>query len=577
MSETNFKSIKKAYEDLKVEQQKYKKEWSEISKYTGIKLDVALNNKQPGEDLDIKAFDPTAALSTQQAADYTKGIVWGDGQNVFEIIPPNTLTEVDDKLLKWYDKITKITLEQMNHINAGLNAAMSAFQYDQQSFGTSGIGAFKNSSFFEGKSTNALIFRAYGVDTLCIDEGKNGLVEYVYNTYLWTVNRIVSEFCKEKEKDPLFKKLPKEIQESYKQKELTQKYEVISAIIPNDAYVPGAEGIKGCKYIGHWFTDKSEQFFYTEYYKERPINISRAEKIRGEKYGRASGTILISAIRAINAAVGMSMEAMDKTLQPPLCVYSGSIWGDSIVDTSTNGLTTLNPKLSTGQNPIFPLYQVGDISTVFSLLLPYLTDKITTGYKVDMLLDFNAKSNMTATESLERTAIRDKSISGILMQQKIEVIEPLITRCVSILLDAGLYGTDSISASTEEDIIPDEVFNLIQNNEKWFEIKFKNTLGNLSKAEKIDDFVKLLNTITAIMSVYPEIRMAIDWYGLLSDISEVLGHKKQILSKEQFMAEIQAEAIRQQQAQAVQMAQIDSQTNKNNAQAYGEVNGYKNA
>lgn len=56
-----------------------------------------------------------------------------------------------------------------------------------------------------------MVYRPYGIDTLCFDEGKNGLPQLVFNVHNWRVNRLVSEFC-DKEKgfdEDMFKRLPK--------------------------------------------------------------------------------------------------------------------------------------------------------------------------------------------------------------------------------------------------------------------------------------------------------------------------------------------------------------------------------
>lgn len=79
-----------------------------------------------------------------------------------------------------------------------------------------------------------------------------------------------------------------------------------------------------------------------------------------------------------------------------------------------------------GQSPIIPIQDVGDPSKLVAWLIPYLNEKVATAFGIDVLLDFAANSDMTATESLQRFSIRGKSISGMILQQKTELFEPLI-------------------------------------------------------------------------------------------------------------------------------------------------------
>ena len=76
-------------------------------------------------------------------------------------------------------------------------------------------------------------------------------------------------------------------------------------------------------------------------------------------------------------------------------------------------------------------------------------------FKIDQLLDFNNQTAMTATESSYRMSIRGKSINGTLSQQKVEGIEPIIHRVISIIQECGLYGKvlDEMPIMTQEDLM----------------------------------------------------------------------------------------------------------------------------
>lgn len=581
-----FQNIKRRYEELKGERAKYVARWNEVSKYVGIRVDPQqffFDESNKSEDLDKYTEDPTAALSVQQSADYLKGIMWGNGVNAISLTPSDDVLSIANKeeLDKWYAYASDQLLYQMNHSDAGLNSSLNAYFYDQQSFGTSGVGAFPNSNYGKGTDTNVLLFRPYGVDTLAIDEGKNGLVNIIFNTYRWRTNRLVQEFCEREGgfDNKAFERLPDKVKDAYKNNNLNQIFNIVQAIYPKEDYTPNALGKNGCRYCGCWFEETDDKPFYEEDYKEIPIAVARAIKIRGEIYGRSSGTLLISTIRCINQAVSETMQAMAKMVRPPIGILNSALFGDDVVDTSENGLTVFNAAMLNGADPLIKMQDLGDPSTLVQWLVPYLNEKIATAFKIDILLDFSAQSDMTATESLQRFSIRGRSISGMIMQQKTELFEPLIRRCVSICFDKGVLGVrpneaiadDLFKAGYAQKIIPQAVLDCIEEGKPWFEIHFNNEVEKLGKTEKVDDLIKMINVITAMMAVYPSIGEAVKWYDLLADVSNALGFKDNIMSEKEFKAAIEKQAEQQAALLQAQTGQMQAASNRDNAMALKDM------
>lgn len=587
----DFKHIKKLYTELRAEREKYKSRWEKIAKYIGIKAPIqngATKDKSPTEDKDLDkyTYDPTAALSVQQSSDYLKGIMWGNGDGIITIEPSDEVLDlVDiDAVKNWYAYATERLLYHMNHPDAGLDGAFAEYFYDQKSIGTSGVGCFQNTEYKLGTAENALLFRGYGVDTMCIDEGKNGLVDVVFNTYNWRVNRIVQEFCEKSDgfDTEQFNKLPERIRNDYKAGNMNNTHTIVNAILPSDMYDPEGAGRKKAKFIGYWFADTAENnddVFFVEYFKEKPICVGREEKVRGEIYGRSSGSMLSSTIEAVNESVAGIMETLDKMNKPPIGVYGDSLFGDSVIDTSANALTVFNANTLNGLDPVVKMQDIGDPTGLINFLLPYLNEKISTAFKIDILLDFSAKSNMTATESMQRYAIRGRSLSGLIVRHKTEVVDPLINRSLSILYDLDCLGYKSTDTKNVEEmkktgkterIIPDEVVSIINQGKRWYKIRYNNDIEKLTRVEVFEDLTKEINIITALMSVYPDIAEAVNWHKLLADASDAMGFKDLIVSEKNFKDAIKQKAEQMAKLQQAQVNQIQSQTNKNNAGAMNE-------
>jgi hypothetical protein len=583
----DFRNYKELFNGLKTKWAEHLPLWQKIAQLVAISVDpqyAQSGNGRASEQLDQYIDDPTAAISVNQAGDYLWGIIWGNGDNAFSLMPSEDVKEMADLLgedvTRYFEWRTRRLLGRMNDSQAGLASAGKTYSYDQVSFGTSGLGSFLNGGYKDGAEENIFIFRNYGVDGLIIDEGKSGLVDIIFVPYRWTANRIVSEFCVKNGKidGVAFSKLPGDIQKAY-ESSYNDEFNIVHGIIPREDYDPKLKGKRGAKYRGIWFTEDVDKPFFEEDYTRIPIGVCRAVRVRGDVYGRASGTMLISAIRSVNYMVGKTIEILEKIGSPSLGLWSGSILGDNVLDTSADGLNVFNPEFRQGEaSPVFPLHEVGDPTGIIKFLIPYFNDKISTAFKIDILLDFNDKSSKTATEMLQRAVIRDKALSGMLQQQRDEALNPVVHHCVAIEDELDLSGVNRMTArdlydqllkaGKTEKLIPQSVLAAKEAGKPWYQIKWNNALDKLSNAEKLEALVKMLNVIQAVAAVFPDIIEAVDWYKFLEDFKACLSIKASfMLTAEEFKQAIAQKAAMQAQLMALQGAKLGSDIKRNMAGA----------
>lgn len=581
----DFKKILSMYDLCNSKKQRNMPLWRDISRFVGINVnpDEIMNPQSAdmGQDKDQYVDDPTSAISVNQFGDYLVGIMWGSGKEAFDLVPSRYVLELVDPedVKEYFDYATAQVLYHMNHVDAGFAGTIFPYAYDQGAFGFSGIGTFLNKGFVNKMDDNALVFRSFGVDNVCAEEGKNGQHEIVFAEYNWTVSQIVNEFSGEDGgvTNASINILPPKIVKAYQAGKLTERFVIILGIIPRQDYDPKLQGKRGARYRGVWFT-KSEGIFFEEDFPTKPITLGRMIKVRGETYGRSSGTMLMSSIRSTNFMVSRVVEVVDKMSNPSLGIFSNALFGDSALDTSAEGLTVFNSSMAAGNNPIFPIHDVGDPSAIIKFLIPYMNEKITSAFKIDMMLDFNTNANMTATETLQRSNIRSRSMSGIVNQQK-PVIEHTVRRSVSLLAGINELGVDprtndakiAQKAGKNNRVIPESVITVIGNGRPWYEIKFNTEMERMMDNEKVQRLIQLIQTVGAIASLYPSIVQAIDWYKMLKDINNTLDKNNQfVISAEKFKEAVAAQAQMQQQAMQqqaqgtqAQIGKVVSETQKN--------------
>lgn len=604
------KRVRALYRELRTAWEKQRPLWVDIARFVAIGVDpdhgITGQDRTAGRAQDEFVDDPTAALSVNQAGDYLNGIMWGTGEGVFTLEPSRYVLALADKaeVAAFYEFASGQALYHMNHEDSGLHTALKSYCYDQFAFGTAGIGAFPNEAFKERIEENALTFRMYGVDNTVIDEGKSGQVDTVFTVHRWRAHRIVQEFCREggSIKQKLLDKLPEQIKEAHRCGDYNKEFVLVFGVFPRADFSPAYRGKRRARYKGVWFLEGADDgaIFREEDFRVRPISVARAVKIRGERYGRASGTMLISTIRSANFMLGTAIEIIEKMADPALGVLNNAIFGDSVLDTSAHALTVFNPAfLQNGQSgPTFPLYDVGDPSALVQFLVPYLNEKIATAFKVDALLDFSSAKEMTATESMQRYAIRGKSLAGLLLQQKTELLVPLTKRAISLLLHMGELGVppnEEAALDTEipidlralnglrergldARIIPESVAQVIRDGLPWYELRWNNELEKLVRTEAIQNLTTIINAITAIASLNPDILHAVKWYQLLADINDNLDFGARLmLSEKEFQDAIEQRAEQAREMAQLQAGQIQADTMKNAADADKKTQEARNA
>lgn len=583
-----LKASRNRYESLQAEARRYTNLWTEISKFVAIRLkQTNMSNTSPRDnvanDLDFDIDDPTAAISVNQHGDFLAGVIWGTGDNAITLTPSRHVDALVDPqtVMNYYQFVTKQVLYHINHASSGFSSALRAYCYDQASFGTSGISAVPNPAYPE-IDDHALLFQAHGVDSMVVSEGGNGLIDTVYLTYWWDANRIVREFCTAKDGSfdkAMFAKLPKNIQGGYERGD-TNTHQIVWEVKPRDNFKPKLKGKRGARFTGVWFLYSEDTSpLRKEDYKQIPIAVARAVKIRGEVYGRAYGTILLSAIRGVNYMLGTAYDTMDKMHEPALGAFSSAIMGDNVLDSSAGTLTVLNPTYTGAENPVFPLYTVGDPSALIQFAIPFLNDKIAQGFKLDALLDLDSSgAARTATESLQRLSVRAKSMSGILAQQETELVRVLIPRVISILEMKGELGVDPqilpdlaaglVSSGRPERVIPEAVLAVMTEGKAWYNLEVNTDLRRMSNSEKLDKLLQVVQIVGAGAQLDGNAVMSVDVYTLVREAIEAVGgDTSSLLTREQYEAQVQARAEQAQQMQAIQAQNIMSQADRNEAHA----------
>jgi hypothetical protein len=424
------------------------------------------------------------------------GILIGDG-NFFKIKLKESIKDVlkDSNIFysigemeDYIDHINNRIKEEYFNKECNFTKVLHRSVKEYFAFGNTGIGIFSNKKAKMGLSNSKLNFINYSVNNTAFMEGVDGNIDNIFMKYRWNAKKIVETFCIDETTGNLdeekLSNFPAKITSAYNNASNTlTSFNVDYVIVPNMHRNPEAvDGILSARYIG-LFIDFDDSFIYeTEFFQEMPIKIIRDNINSNEIYGSGLACNIISEIELSNKISGDIVEQIENTVNPYLAMYENVIDDAKIVLDRNKPLILKASQNSPQTNPpIFPVIANGDISSVVQILLPQLQNNITSGLKSDVFLDFNSRSNMTATESMQRYNIRNKVLFANALDFQ-NLLNHIITYSYFILAREEAFSKSNNAIAF-----------LNENSIEWFDIEYTSELSQISKTTEIQKSIFVKN------------------------------------------------------------------------------------
>lgn len=543
-----IKSIRAFAESLRNNKATYESLWSQVSTLMGDGVFSRMNGAYTDRDsqpADEETYDPAIRRIRNTISDYYMGLIF-PFKNPLQLVHPS-----ETGLYKeWYDKATAAIVSYLQSADSGFYENAGTFFQDWTTYGTAGLSAFET-----GEKDKPYFVKSYGVDCLSFSEGRNGAPNYFAYHDMYYAADLVETFG--------YDKVGAGVQSDFDQGS-SALHNVVLTILPNKDYVRGKSGKLGKQYIGYWFIDAEETPVMTEYYDEKPIAVARQIKIRGQIYGRSEISQNIGTLKTINASIFTAILNMKNTAMPPMGVYSNSIMNGAEIDNTAGGITVFDTNVMlNGATPIFPINEQGDVSPLFNVLTTYLKEEIAKLNRMDLIIDIESRTNMTATEFLRRLALKGDAL-GALVTRLLNQLDPFLQRIINISVRSGLVNMDEA---------PDEVQALYKAGKPWFKLAYNTAVNSLLDGAKQSDLLNSLNIVGAAASYDQTILMDLDLYAPLKEQfgNTMLGSAMQ--SSIQEHKQKKAQALQQQQAMA--QSEIDANLAKANKDMTQSQNAYE--
>lgn len=543
-----IKNLREFADSLKGNKVEYQGLWADVSQMMGDGAFNRLNDDYQSYrniPADEETYDPAIRRIRNTISDYYMGLLFPIKNPFFLLHPSET------GLYKgWYDSISNAIISYLQSADSGFYENVGTFFQDWTTYGNAALSVFET-----GDKEKPYFIKSYGIDCLSFSEGKNGLPNYFAIHDKHYSSDLVETFG--------YDNLPNGICSDY-DRGGNSLYDVVLAIIPNIDFKKGASGKNGKQYIGYWYVDNEQTPILTEYYDEKPMSVARQIKIRGQVYGKSEISQNIGTLRTINASIFTAILNMKNTAMPPMGVYSNSIMNGNEVDNTAGGLTVFDTNVMlNGATPIFPIMEQGDVSPLFNVLTTYLKDEIAKLNRMDLIIDLEQRTNMTATEFLRRLALKGDAL-GAILTRLLNQLQSFFERVVNISVRAGLIDMNQA---------PDEVKKLWKDGKKWYKIGYNTAVNSLLDGAKQSDLLNALNIIGASANFDPSIAQDLDLYSVLKEqFGDGMLGSAMTVSKQQHLEN--KEALVQQQAQMAQ-SQVDMNLAKASSDMAKSQNAYE--
>lgn len=352
--------------------------WQELKDL--VRPDTAdfFSNGSRAADLRRKIFDGTAPWSLEQLASGLHSFNTSPTDRWFSLgvagVPTNELS-FDAK--GWLDQVGERIYAHYGDPFSNFNSALHETYMDLSTFGTSVLYQWYD------VSTGKLMFRAFPLADIWIEEDANGAIVRVHRRIKLSAEQIKAEFSE----------LPQRLADKLA-KDDGAEVEIVHAVYKNSAYESRSSVATKRKWSSCYFCPETEEIISESGYNFLPYHTPRWTKVAGEVYGRGPALSVLSEIRMVNAMRKTVIVAAQKLTDPALQIPDDGF----ILPLRTNpgGLNFRRP----GAEKIEPMPGAQRVDIGIDMV-EQSREMIRRGFYVDWLVRPVKKERQTAQEIMD--------------------------------------------------------------------------------------------------------------------------------------------------------------------------------
>lgn len=428
MAETLARRIKRRFDALQSERHNWEKTWHDVAELVLSRKDDFVVKQPSGRVRTTKVFDTTASRAAELLASSISGTLTNPSEPWFSLRFRDRERNDNAEAKAWLNQVADLIMQEINRPHAAFATNINEFYLDLVVFGTA--------AFYVGWNDEAecLDFRSIFLNEIYIDGDDRGRIDTVYRVYKANAKRLAKQFGEEA--------LPEELREELHADRADKKYRVIHALYLNDDYNPELiTAGKNYPVKSVYLLEEREHVLSEGGFEDMPILVARWTKSSCEVYGRSPAIATLPDIKTLQTMQRQFLEGVEFATKPPLFVrdqggmlprdfFPGQIIPTEEIPVAVN---------VRGAN-------LGDTVTAIQMAQARVRD----AFYIDQL-QLTGGPQMTATEVIQRTDDRRRSMAHVLGRLEQELLSPLISRVFGLLIRRGLIPLPD-SARLPEDI-----------------------------------------------------------------------------------------------------------------------------
>lgn len=427
-------------------------------------------------------------------------------------------TEIDADARAYLDAVYDILASDFQR--GGWYSTLSLSTYpDMTGIGTAAI-------FMDEQKDGGVVFDAVPVGRFAIDTDHLGKVNTWVREWSATAEQLCDRFCRglpglPKNTDDL----PQRVREALARQDVTTEFQVLHAVLPTKQ--PTREGFMWSS--TWWLAGDNENVLGEGGFYEFPALVPRWSVRRGDIYGRGPGWKALGNIRMLQHFTRAMISLIDRKVDPPKWSTNSTVF-DYLPGTTTHVASKPGEKVEVGnvvdiraediraaQEEVGRLEKAVD-ETFYGSLWRTFTDE--------------ERSNITATEILERRQERAMRMGPVLESLNGELLEPAIERRYNMLARRGALPP-----------LPESL------QGKEIRVEFISVMHQLQQSHNLAGVRSFMADVQMIATTHPEVVDKVNADAMVDQIARASGVKADSLVSKDELDRVRAAKARQQQQQ----------------------------
>jgi len=489
--------------------------WEQLAQFGLPRKDNVYGHPTVGEDKHNKLYDGTSIHSNELLASALHSMLTNPSSVWFGLGTGDKEVDGIKSVNQWLqDSVIKM-IKALN--NSNFQEEIHETYLDLGAIGT-------NTLFMDEDKEDIIRFYSRPIYESYVMEDERGQIDTVYRECEFDLRQIVNKFGQEWADHEHFKMQYDE--------DSTRKYKIIHAVEP----------IHGTDRFASYHVLKDKPILLKEAtFNEKPYAVPRWTKISGEMYGRCPLMKALPDVKMLNQMMRTAIRAAQKAADPPMMVPDN---GFLLPIRTTPGGT--NIYRAGTKDRIEPLVHNARVD-INADMIEQMRVRVRQAFFIDQL-QLQDGPQMTATEVMQRTEEKLRTMGPILGRLNNELLKPIIDRLFGIMLRKGSFGK-----------VPTEI------KAGDLEVTYISAISKAQRASEADTFTRVVQSIGPIIEFNPQVFDNVDADEVLRYHAKIFG-----LPEEMLRAKKAVEEARKARAEEAQK-QIEAEQDNINADTMNKV------